>query len=48
MSVFDEYRSKLKTAEEAVSVVKSGDWVDYASNNGFPAHAGRGAQQAPG
>ena len=36
MSVFDEYRSKLKTAEEAVSVVKSGDWVDYASNNGFP------------
>lgn len=36
MSVFDEYRSKLKTAEKAVSVVKSGDWVDYASNNGFP------------
>ena len=36
MSVFDEYRSKLKTAEKAVSVVKSGDWVDYASMNGFP------------
>lgn len=36
MSVFDEYRSKLRTAEQAVKLVKSGDWVDYASNNGFP------------
>lgn len=36
MSVFDEYRSKLKTADEAVRLVKSGDWVDYASINGFP------------
>lgn len=36
MSVFDEYRAKLKTADEAVQLVKSGDWVDYASNNGFP------------
>ena len=23
------YQSKLTTAEEAVKVVKSGDWVDY-------------------
>ena len=23
------YKSKLTTAEEAVKVVKSGDWVDY-------------------
>jgi butyryl-CoA:acetate CoA-transferase len=36
MSCFDEYRAKLCSAEEAVKVVKSGDWVDYTSNNGFP------------
>ena len=36
MSCFDEYRSKLRSAEEAVRLVKSGDWVDYTSNNGFP------------
>lgn len=36
MSVFDEYRSKLKTADEAVKLVKDGDWVDYASMTGFP------------
>ena len=29
MSYQDEYRQKLTTAEEAVKVVKSGDWVDY-------------------
>ncbi len=37
MSVFDEYRFKLRTPEEAVRIVRSGDWVDYTSNNGFPA-----------
>lgn len=31
-----EYRSKLRTAEEAVKVVKSGDWVDYGTNLSFP------------
>ena len=31
-----DYRSKLRTAEEAVKVVKSGDWVDYGTNIGFP------------
>ena len=36
MNCFDEYRSKLRSAEEAVRLVKSGDWVDYTSNNGFP------------
>ncbi|MBO5556782.1 MAG: butyryl-CoA:acetate CoA-transferase [Oscillospiraceae bacterium] len=36
MSVYDEYRSKLRTAEEAVKLVKSGDWVDVNGNNGFP------------
>ena len=37
MTLLEEYRSKLRTAEEAVRLVKSGDWVDYGSNNGFPA-----------
>lgn len=29
MSFEADYKAKLKTAEEAVKVVKSGDWVDY-------------------
>ena len=37
MNLMQEYRSKLCTAEEAVRLVKSGDWVDYGSNNGYPA-----------
>ena len=36
MKIYDEYRSKLKTPEEAVKVIKSGDWVDYCTGNGFP------------
>ena len=36
MKIYDEYRSKLRTADEAVKVVKSGDWVDYITGNGFP------------
>ncbi len=36
MDFFGEYRSKLRSPEEAVRLVKSGDWVDYASNIGFP------------
>lgn len=36
MNCFEEYRMKLCTADEAVQLVKSGDWVDYSSNNGFP------------
>lgn len=31
-----QYRAKLRTADEAVKAVKSGDWVDYSSNNAFP------------
>ena len=31
-----EYKSKLRTADEAVKVVKSGDWVDYTSSLGMP------------
>ena len=37
MDLLSEYRAKLKTAEEAVKVVKSGDWVDFGSNNAYPA-----------
>ena len=36
MSFYDEYRSKLRSPEEAVKIIKSGDWVDYSSNLGFP------------
>ena len=30
MNVQELYQKKLTTAAEAVKVVKSGDWVDYA------------------
>ena len=33
---YDEYKRKLRTPEEAVKVVKSGDWVDYSSHICFP------------
>lgn len=36
MNFYDEYRQKLRTPEEAVSVIKSGDWVDYSVSLGFP------------
>lgn len=31
-----EYKQKLRTPDEAVSVIKSGDWVEYMTANGFP------------
>ncbi len=31
-----EYKAKMRTPEEAVKVVKSGDWVDYMYFNGYP------------
>lgn len=34
--VWDLYRSKLVSAEEAVKTVQSGDWVDWNSFNGQP------------
>ena len=37
MSLYAEYRRKLCTADEAVRLVKSGDWVDLGSNNSFAA-----------
>lgn len=36
MSFQEEYKQKLVTADEAVKVVKSGDWVDYGWCNGTP------------
>ncbi|MBQ4045649.1 MAG: butyryl-CoA:acetate CoA-transferase, partial [Lachnospiraceae bacterium] len=36
MDYQQEYRQKLRTPQEAVKVIKSGDWVDYTTNLGFP------------
>ena len=36
MELLSEYRAKLKTAAEAVRIVKDGDWVDFGSNNAYP------------
>lgn len=36
MNYEQEYRRKLRTLEEAVQAVKSGDWVDYTTNVCFP------------
>lgn len=35
-SVYEQYKEKLKTPEEAVKAVKDGDWVDYTVTNTFP------------
>lgn len=36
MSFLTEYQSKLRTPEEAVQVVKNGDWIDYTTSLGKP------------
>ena len=36
MSYIKEYAKKLVTAEEAVKVVNSNDWVDYGWTTGTP------------
>lgn len=36
MSYQDEYKKKLVSADEAVKVVKSGDWVDYTWSTNHP------------
>ena len=36
MDYIAEYKSKLRTPEEAVKVIKSGDWIDYLTNLAFP------------
>lgn len=35
-NVYDSYKAKLRTPEEAVRIVKCGDWIDYTTNLGFP------------
>ncbi len=36
MNILKEYQDKLTTAAEAVSVVKSGDWIDFGLSIGTP------------
>lgn len=36
MGFSEEYRQKLVSADEAVKIIKSGDWVDYGWCNGTP------------
>lgn len=36
MDIYELYRSKLRTPEEAVKLVKDGDWVDYSQTISFP------------
>ena len=36
MNVYEKYQQKLRSPDEAVKVVKSGDWVDYTTAMGFP------------
>lgn len=36
MDYLSEYKSKLRTPDEAVKIVKSGDWVDYCTALGMP------------
>ena len=35
-SIYQSYRDKLRTPEQAVRVVRSGDWVDYSTSVCFP------------
>jgi len=36
MSYAEDYKSKLVSPEEAVKVVKSGDWIDYGFGHTKP------------
>ena len=36
MSITEQYKAKLRTADEAVKVIQSGDWVDYGFGLGQP------------
>lgn len=36
LSAKEQYRTKLRSPEDAVDIVKCGDWIDYSSNVGFP------------
>ena len=34
--IYQSYRNKLRTPEQAVQVVRSGDWIDYSTSVCFP------------
>ena len=36
MNIFDEYKHKKRTPEEAVQAIRSGDWVEYTMGHGIP------------
>lgn len=36
MNFYNEYQQKLRTPDEAVKAVKSGDWIDVSTALGFP------------
>ncbi|MEI3339544.1 MAG: hypothetical protein V8R80_06005 [Eubacterium sp.] len=36
MNIYEEYQKKLVTPDEAVKLVKDGDWVDYSQTCSFP------------
>lgn len=36
MNFVKEYQLKRRSPEEAVAIVKSGDWIDYTIAEGFP------------
>ncbi len=36
MNAMDQYNAKKRTAEKAVQVVRSGDWVEYTFGHGIP------------
>jgi acyl-CoA hydrolase len=36
VNAMDQYSAKKRTAEEAVQVVRSGDWVEYTFGHGIP------------
>lgn len=36
MNAMDQYHAKMRTADQAVQVVRSGDWVEYTFGHGIP------------
>ena len=36
MNIHALYKEKLRTAEEAVQIIKDGDWVDYCETCSYP------------
>ena len=44
MNIYEGYQKKLVSAEEAVKLVKDGDWVDYSQTCSFPERGTEGHQ----